>query len=547
VKRLVLVLVVLAAAWFLALPPRAVSLSAMPAGFTAPTRGAIHIHTRRSDGTGTVEDVAAAAERAGLRFIVLTDHGDGTLPPELPVYRGGVLVIDAVEISTEGGHVVALGMSPAPYPLGGESRDAVDDIKRLGGFAIAAHPASPKPDLQWTDWSVPVDGLEWINGDSEWRDESLVSLARALFTYPGRTRESLATLLDYPEELMKRWDALNARRPVVAVAAADAHARIGLRNLGEPYESRALLPLPSYETLFRTFSIAIPDLALTGEADADARSVLDAIRHGRLYSTIDALASPGALSFSAEQSIVRARIHAQPDARIVLLKDGRPRATVSSGALEHDATNEPGIYRVEVQLSSSPGAPPVPWIVSNPIDVGRRIEEKPADPRRRPTQFKIQYDNGPATGWAVEQGAQAAGAIDRLAAMGGGAQLGFRFALSGARSQSPYAAMVMSAGPDIGKYDRLMFTGRASRPMRVSVQLRARGGETGQRWHRSVFLDETPREITVFFDDMVPRGVTAAPRPVLGDVESVLFVIDTVNADPGTNGQFVIDDVKYAR
>ncbi len=107
--------------------------------------------------------------------------------------------------------------------------------------------------------------------------------------------------------------------------------------------------------------------------------------------------------------------------------------------------------------------------------------------------------------------------------------------------------MVMPAGPEIGKYDRLMFTARASRPMRVSVQLRAPGGDAGQRWHRSVFLDPTPREITVFFDDMTPRGITATPRPVPGEVESVLFVIDTVNADTGTNGQFAIDDVRYAR
>ena len=107
--------------------------------------------------------------------------------------------------------------------------------------------------------------------------------------------------------------------------------------------------------------------------------------------------------------------------------------------------------------------------------------------------------------------------------------------------------MVMPAGPEISKYDRLIFNGRASRPMRVSVQLRARAGDRGERWHRSVFLDQAPREITVFFDDMTPRGVTATPRPVPGDVESVLFVIDTTNADTGTNGQFVIDDVKYAR
>jgi hypothetical protein len=546
--RVVVIIVVLVTAWSLALPRRAVSLPALPADFTAPVRGAIHVHTRRSDGTGTVDAVAAAAERAGLSFIVLTDHGDGTLPPELPAYRGRVLVIDAVEISTEGGHIVALGMKPAPYPLGGEPRDVIEDVKRLDGFAIAAHPASAKSELQWTDWSLPIDGLEWINGDSEWRDESAFSLVRTLLTYPGRGRESLAALLDYPAQLMERWDALGARRQVVAVAAADAHARIGFRNLGEPYDRRALLPLPSYETVFSTFSIALPDVALTGNASADAAAVLNAIGRGQLYSTMDALAGPGALSFEAvDRTVLRARIHAQRDARIVLFKDGHELKTASEGALEHDAAEEPGVYRVEVRLTASPGAPPIPWIVSNAIPIGRPAAAEPAAARpRRATEFRAQYGDGPATGWTVEQGAQSAGAIDRLGAMPG-SQLAFRFALSGPRSQSPYAAMVMPAGADIDKYDRLMFTARASRPMRVSVQLRAPGGVAGQRWHRSVFIDPTPREITVFFDDMRPRGITAAPRPVPGEVESVLFVIDTVNADTGTNGQFVIDEVRYAR
>jgi hypothetical protein len=548
VKRIVVVVLAFAAAWLVALPPKAVSLSALPADFTAPVRGAIHIHTRESDGTGTADDVAAAAERAGLNFIVLTDHGDGTLPAPPPVYRGRVLSIDAVEISTEGGHLLALGMARAPYPLGGESRDVVEDVKRLGGFAIAAHPGSLKPELRWTDWSLPVDGLEWINGDSEWRDESAFSLARALFTYPGRGRESLASLLDYPEELMRQWDTLSSQRRVVALAAADAHARIGTRNLGEPYDSRALLPLPSYETLFRTFSIALPNVVLTGTASADGTAVLDAIRQGQLYSTVDALAGPGALSFTVTgKAHLSARVHAQSQARLVLFKDGKERTTTSNGVLEHDATGEPGVYRVEVQMTESPGTPPVPWIVSNAIYVGRPAGEASAPaPPRSPTAVNVRFGDGPSDDWTVEKAAQSAGAIDRLPSVSG-TQLAFRFALGGARSQNPFAAMVMPAGSDISKYDRLIFTGRASRPMRVSVQLRARGGAEGQRWHRSVFLDTTSREVTVLFDDMRPRGVTTAPRPALSDVESVLFVIDTVNTDIGTNGQFVIDDVKYAR
>ncbi len=128
--------------------------------------GAYHIHTTRSDGHGDKRDVAAAAARAGRKFVILTDHGDGTRPPDPPEYIDGVLCLDAVEISTAQGHLVALDMPRAPYPLGGDADAVVEDVHRLGGFAVAAHPDSPKPALRWTDDAAPIDGIEWLNADS---------------------------------------------------------------------------------------------------------------------------------------------------------------------------------------------------------------------------------------------------------------------------------------------------------------------------------------------------------------------------------------------
>ena len=40
-----------------------------------------------------------AAARAGLKFVVFTDHGDATRPPNPPTYRSGVLCLDGVEVS----------------------------------------------------------------------------------------------------------------------------------------------------------------------------------------------------------------------------------------------------------------------------------------------------------------------------------------------------------------------------------------------------------------------------------------------------------------
>lgn len=551
------------AGWYVALPPRARDLPVAPSTVSQAVRGAFHVHTERSDGTGSVDDVAAAAARAGLRFVVFTDHGDGTRQPSPPQYREGVLCIDAVEVSTTGGHVIALGMPVAPYPLAGEPRDVIEDIARLGGFSIAAHPGSEKPELRWVEWVAPFGGLEWLNGDSEWRDESAWSLARVLFTYPARKPEALATVLDRPEPTLRRWDALTRRRRVVALAGADAHARLGLRNLGEPYDNSAWVQLPSYEQTFRAFSVSLPGVALTGDAAADARAVIDAIRSGHVYSTIDALAGPVAMSFGATSGAVtavagdvlpvgsaaitlRVDVQADPDARIELLKDGGRIAT-RRGALLQYVTREAGVYRTEIFLPDGPGTPPVPWILSNPIYVGHDPKtEMPRDPRARASEFATQYENGPAELWKIESSPEAAGEVDVVPAIGG-TQLSLRYALGGAASASPYAALVMPAGPALSGYDRLMFTGRADRPMRLSVQLRAPGGQQGERWHRSVYLDPAARDISVYFDDLTPRGVTTRRRPVLSLVDSVLFVVDTVNTTLGGSGRIWIDNVRYAR
>ena len=150
-------LVACAAGVRLSLPPVAQELTSSSG---VGVRGAMHVHTRQSDGGGTPEQVAAAAAKAELRFVVLSDHGDGTRTPRPPRYYSGVLVVDGVEISADGGgHVVAPGLPKTPYPLGGEARDIVEDIARIGAMSVVAHPGSAKPELRWTEWSSPFNGF----------------------------------------------------------------------------------------------------------------------------------------------------------------------------------------------------------------------------------------------------------------------------------------------------------------------------------------------------------------------------------------------------
>ena len=561
-RRLLLILAALAAAVYLAAPPRSRPLPSRPARLIEPVRGVFHVHTTRSDGSGTVEQVARAASRAGLRFIVLTDHGDATRPPDAPMYRHGVLVVDAIEISTEGGHVVALGLPKSPYPLGGEARDVVEDIRRMGGVAIAAHPASRKSDLRWTDWRVPVQGLEYLNGDSEWRDEPAWQLARALLAYPVRPVETLASLFDRSEEAIRQWDALSKTRRVVGLAAADAHGRVGLRAQ-EPYRGRLALPVPGYESVFRSMSIALPQAHLSSHAPVDARVVLDEIAAGRVFSSVDALGRQPAFEFTAAggevvatggealavEGPVRIAVVAQapPDARIALLRDGVQVIESPGPLLRHDVGPEPAAYRVEVRMPDAPGEPRVPWIMSNPIYVNRGGDDTPKPAPRPATTRKDLYIDGPAPEWTVEHSSASQAAVDVASAVSG-TQLLFRYAISGGASSHPFAALVTPVGPDLAEHDRLTFTARADRAMRLSVQLRAHTSDpAGERWHRSVFVDSTPREISVWFDDMRPRGVTSTVKPRLERIRSLLFVVDTVNTPAGTAGQVSLDDLRYER
>ena len=319
----------------------------------------------------------------------------------------------------------------------------------------------------------------------------------------------------------------------------------------------------SQNPVARTFSLGLPDVGLTGESTADARLVLDASRRGRVFSSIDALAGPVGFAFTASNAnrmaamgeevtakgamTFHVRSNAPDGVTVSLLRDGRPIHTVSGPHLEYQSSDA-GVYRVEMQWPGAPGVPTVPWVVSNPIYV--RSEPRPADTvvaSRAPRHADVRYSNGPATQWHIENSPQSRGALDVVSAVGGGTQLLLRYALGGTEGDGPYVALAMAVPEGLANYDRVTFNAQSSRPARIWVQLRVPKSGQGQSWHRSVYVDETPRTISVAFDDLRPLEATTIGGPVLADVRDVLFVVDTIHTRPGMNGQFLLDVVTLAR
>lgn len=515
--------------------------------------GAYHIHTSRSDGAADKASIAQAASRAGLQFVILTDHGDGTRPLDPPAYLHGVLCIDAVEISTDGGHYVAIDMPAAPYPLGGAPAAVVEDVTRFGGFGIAAHPDSPKPPLQWRDPTAPIDGIEWLSADTEWRNESRRALTRAALGYFLRPGPALATLLDRPATL-NRWDAMVRTRRVVALAAHDAHGGIG--RTAEDGSRQFVAGVPSYEATFRTFSIRVPmGRPFSGEPATDARALVATIRAGRVFTTIDALAAPGLLEFYAETASGRiemgsavpagtaaqlvARVLAPPGAQVLIVDDSLLRrrgglsALGASRRVAPDGTQElhaqlgagEGAFRVEVNVPSAPGTPPVPWLLSNPIYFL---------PPPRPAIDANVSAAGEAivpAAWRVEKDPASS------ATLAAGPPPVLHYTLQSGERGSQYVAV---AAPLSGKvFGAIRVRLRADRPMRVSLQLRS---ADGRRWRKSIYVEVTARDLIVPITRLA--AVEGRSEPVQStEIESLLLVIDLVNAVPGASGQVTIERV----
>ena len=63
-----------------------------PADSRRRVSGVLHVHSVHSDGVGDVDEIVAAAKRARLDFVIITDHNDFDLKPQ-ERYSDGVLVI----------------------------------------------------------------------------------------------------------------------------------------------------------------------------------------------------------------------------------------------------------------------------------------------------------------------------------------------------------------------------------------------------------------------------------------------------------------------
>ncbi|RRR69245.1 MAG: phosphotransferase [Candidatus Viridilinea halotolerans] len=340
--------------------------------------GALHIHTRYSDGTGTYPDVIAAAQAAGLRWIIVTDH-DTLAGAPFAGWHNDLLVIVGHEITPDHNHFLALNVDTVV------SRDLppqafIDEVYARGGFGIIAHPDEQvtntvKEIYRWDDWAIDgprqragqTVGLEIWNWMSDWT-EHLTPRNRYLnFFVPalGLSGPTPATLA--------WWDRLNmSGRRTFGVGGVDAHAFKHPVPWGE-------VEVFSYRWLFGTLTNYLLLHEPLSRDDATAtQQVYAALAQGRSYfvNRHDGRAAP--LAFSATcanacyaigdtASLRDGPLLLEVDvglnaAQVQLIANGQ---LLSSGRRRLRQTiNAPGVYRIEAHIGGKP------WLFGNPLYVG---------------------------------------------------------------------------------------------------------------------------------------------------------------------------------
>ncbi|WP_328471678.1 CehA/McbA family metallohydrolase [Streptomyces sp. NBC_00448] len=152
-------------------------------------RGDCHVHSVRSGGGElTPEELAVRARAAGLDFVATTEHNSAAAPGAWGhLAADDFLVVLGEEVLTKTGHWLALGIEPGQVvDWNHQVRDGVvdrclDQVHRVGGLCVAAHPHAPYPSGDFTFPFRGFDVVEVWNGlwasDQPWNADNEAALA----------------------------------------------------------------------------------------------------------------------------------------------------------------------------------------------------------------------------------------------------------------------------------------------------------------------------------------------------------------------------------
>ncbi len=348
--------------------------------------GNMHLHTTASDGVGTHDEVAAAAARAGLDFIIYTDHNtwvDGVSGWYRDAESGrSVLRLMGQEINDQNrepecNHLLCHFISSDLNGAAANPQKLIDAVAGRGGLTFLAHPierpgfGAAEQTYPWVNWEVTdFTGIELWNAmsDVKWR---LRSVPRGLL---GAYLPNWVLYQPFPEMLAKWDELLAAGQKVVAIGGSDAHAW----PITWKIFTHVIYP---YEYLFKAVNthVLLPEPLSQNVAEAQ-QQLYQALKLGHCYVSNDLVAAPNGLLFTGRcgwqtalmgdslrlEGKAALRVASPLRGKIKLLRNGEVIASATGTSLEVEVA-QPGVYRAEIYRwfwGATRG-----WVYTNPIYV----------------------------------------------------------------------------------------------------------------------------------------------------------------------------------
>jgi hypothetical protein len=388
-------------------------VSLAPADSLLDLRCILHCHSDLShDSRGTMDEIVAAAKRARVEALFVTDH-----PQQQDVVAAqrreeidDVLIVPGAEAN---GFLIFPTTGRVP-PLNLSEQKLIDSIRSNNGLIFIAHPEEHK------DWNLRgLTGMEIYNTHADVKDETelleamrpkdakayfkLLQILNAINEYP---QEGFAALFDPPAENLKHFDSMCTEKIYAAIAGNDSHQNTGFILRGADNEMVEILDalgnkmgeidasknpiidalvgkvepgkellrriLDPYEVSFRYVSTHV--LA----RERTVASLRQSLAQGRTYVAFDWLADPAGFFFGAkrldrtwrigDQAVLARGVKLQSQTPVPaifhLICDGKECATGKGREFSFEP-DKPGLYRLEVSVTLN--GEERPWIYTGAV------------------------------------------------------------------------------------------------------------------------------------------------------------------------------------
>jgi len=510
---------------------------------SAYKKGAFHLHSLFSDGSGSTDEIARAAGAQKLDFVILTDHGRPNLKAAAATgWSHDTLLIGASEFSLHAGHLAAAGFRVPDYIFPPEAQEAIDEVDRDGGVSFISHPLDRR--IPWSDWQARgFTGIEILSLYQLAKKNMLYAATMFPLQYLMNSDYALTALISYPKKEMAIWDRCNRDGKYYGIYALDAHARL---ETGKA----SYLRFPAYGATFRILTVYVRvERELEKDARASAATIIAALRRGDFFSVIESLAaangfechyleaSGGRVEMGGDAAaaggtlILKLPFQFRTD--ILVRKDGEPYRTFRGNSRPELAVpiSAPGVYRCEVSLHSGHFSG-LPWILANPIFVAR-----PAQAPVKTTVKPRAFLNGAAPFFQVEKNARSQGEVSTQAAADGRPLTRFAFTLrSEPGAVDFWTALARRENRDLSGYRGFVLDARGSRAMRFWLQFRTWTHGAESAYQHSFLVGENWRRIFIPFERF-QRLYGGTTPPSLDRVSAFFILIDNGNSFSGAGGE----------